>query len=248
MSNSNLAPANSPGARLRAAVAEERPLQAVGAITAYTARMAAAVGFKALYLSGGGVAANSLGVPDLGISTLDDVLTDIRRITDACALPLSGRCGHRMGRSIQHRPHRQILHQGRCGGPAYRRSSAGEALRTPSGQGSRVETGDGGPRQSSGGRAHRSAVRHHGPYRCPRGGGHGQDARARRGLRRGRRRHGVSRGDDRPRDVPAIQGCRQGPHSRQYHGIRSHAACTRATNCPPWVSTSFCIAVPRIAR
>lgn len=79
---------NSPGARLRAAVAAERPLQAVGAINAYAARMAAAVGFKALYLSGGGVAANSLGVPDLGISSLDDVLTDVRRITDACALPL----------------------------------------------------------------------------------------------------------------------------------------------------------------
>src|SRR5271156_4121137 len=81
-------PPSSPGARLRAAVRSERPLQAVGAITAYTARMAAAVGFKALYLSGGGVAANSLGVPDLGVSTMDDVLTDIRRITDACDLPL----------------------------------------------------------------------------------------------------------------------------------------------------------------
>lgn len=78
----------SPGARLRAAVAEERPLQLVGAITAYTARLAAACGFRALYLSGGGVAANSLGLPDLGISTLDDVLVDVRRITDACELPL----------------------------------------------------------------------------------------------------------------------------------------------------------------
>jgi methylisocitrate lyase len=78
----------SPGARLRAAVRSERPLQAVGAINAYTAKMAAAVGFKALYLSGGGVAANSLGMPDLGVSTMDDVLTDIRRITDACGLPL----------------------------------------------------------------------------------------------------------------------------------------------------------------
>jgi methylisocitrate lyase len=78
----------SPGSRLRAAVAEERPLQVVGAINAYTARLAAASGFKALYLSGGGVAANSLGVPDLGISSMDDVLTDIRRITDACDLPL----------------------------------------------------------------------------------------------------------------------------------------------------------------
>src|SRR5271154_7149170 len=76
------------GARLRAAVAEERPLQIVGAINAYAARLAAACGFRALYLSGGGVAANSLGVPDLGISTMDDVLIDIRRITDACPLPL----------------------------------------------------------------------------------------------------------------------------------------------------------------
>lgn len=84
----NAVPMSSPGARLRAAVAEERPLQVVGAINAYAGRMAAACGFRALYLSGGGVAANSLGVPDLGISTLDDVLIDIRRITDACALPL----------------------------------------------------------------------------------------------------------------------------------------------------------------
>jgi methylisocitrate lyase len=78
----------SPGARFRRAVAAERPLQVVGAITAYAARMAEAVGFKALYLSGGGVAANSLGMPDLGISTMDDVLIDIRRITDATTLPL----------------------------------------------------------------------------------------------------------------------------------------------------------------
>lgn len=79
---------SSAGARFRAAVAAERPLQVVGAINAYTARMAEAVGFKAIYLSGGGVAANSLGMPDLGISTMDDVLTDIRRITDVCSLPL----------------------------------------------------------------------------------------------------------------------------------------------------------------
>jgi len=84
----SVVPSASPGARFRAAVAAERPLQVVGAINAFTARMAAACGFKALYLSGGGVAANSLGIPDLGISTMDDVLIDIRRITDACAVPL----------------------------------------------------------------------------------------------------------------------------------------------------------------
>lgn len=78
----------SAGAKFRAAVAEETPLQVVGAITAYAARMAERTGFKALYLSGGGVAANSLGMPDLGISTMEDVLTDIRRITDVTTLPL----------------------------------------------------------------------------------------------------------------------------------------------------------------
>jgi len=76
------------GAAFRAAVAEEQPLQVVGAITAYAAKMAQATGFKALYLSGGGVAANSLGMPDLGISTMEDVLIDARRITDASSLPL----------------------------------------------------------------------------------------------------------------------------------------------------------------
>ena len=81
-------PGNAPGARLRAALAAEHPLQMVGAITAYAARMAQATGFRALYLSGGGVAANSLGLPDLGISTLDDVLIDVRRITEASTLPL----------------------------------------------------------------------------------------------------------------------------------------------------------------
>lgn len=76
------------GARFRAAVAAERPLQLPGAICAYHAILAQRAGFRALYLSGGGVAASSLGLPDLGISNLDDVLTDVRRITDACELPL----------------------------------------------------------------------------------------------------------------------------------------------------------------
>jgi methylisocitrate lyase len=78
----------SAGQKFRAAVAAEKPLQVIGAINAYTARMAEATGFKALYLSGGGVAANSLGMPDLGISTLEDVLTDVSRITEVTSLPL----------------------------------------------------------------------------------------------------------------------------------------------------------------
>jgi len=78
----------SAGAKFRKAVAEEKPLQIIGTINANHALMAKRVGYKAIYLSGGGVAAGSLGMPDLGISGLDDVLTDIRRITDVCDLPL----------------------------------------------------------------------------------------------------------------------------------------------------------------
>lgn len=78
----------SAGRRFREAVAAERPLQVVGAINANHALLAQRAGFKAIYLSGGGVAAGSLGLPDLGISNLDDVLTDVRRITDVCDLPL----------------------------------------------------------------------------------------------------------------------------------------------------------------
>jgi methylisocitrate lyase len=78
----------SAGAKFRAALAAEKPLQVIGAINAYTARMAEATGFQALYISGGGVAANSLGMPDLGISTMEDVLIDARRITDVTTLPL----------------------------------------------------------------------------------------------------------------------------------------------------------------
>lgn len=78
----------SPGGRFRQLVAEQAPLQVVGTINAFTARMAGKIGHEAIYLSGGGLAANSLGLPDLGISTLEDVLIDVRRITDASELPL----------------------------------------------------------------------------------------------------------------------------------------------------------------
>ncbi len=98
----------SAGARFRAALAAERPLQVVGTLNAYSARMAQGVGYRAIYLSGGGVAAASLGVPDLGISGLDDVLTDVRRITDACPLPLLvdvdtgfGASAHNIARTVK---------------------------------------------------------------------------------------------------------------------------------------------------
>ena len=80
--------ASSAGARFRRALADEKPLQIVGTINAYHARLATASGYRAIYVSGGGVAAGSLGIPDLGISNLDDVLTDVRRITDVCETPL----------------------------------------------------------------------------------------------------------------------------------------------------------------
>jgi len=78
----------SAGARFRAALVAEKPLQVVGAINANHALLAQRAGYKAIYLSGGGVAAGSLGLPDLGINTMDDVLIDVRRITDVCSLPL----------------------------------------------------------------------------------------------------------------------------------------------------------------
>jgi len=79
---------SSPGSRFRDAIRQEQPLQVVGTVIAYHALLAKRSGYKAIYLSGGGAAAGSLGLPDLGISNLDDVLTDVRRITDVCDLPL----------------------------------------------------------------------------------------------------------------------------------------------------------------
>ena len=86
--NAGAAAGHSAGAKFRAALAAESPLQVIGAINANHALLAQRAGYRAIYLSGGGVAAGSLGLPDLGINTLDDVLVDTRRITDVCDLPL----------------------------------------------------------------------------------------------------------------------------------------------------------------
>ncbi len=88
MSNPTAGAIASPGAKFRAALAAESPLQVIGAINANHALLAKRAGYRAIYLSGGGVAAGSLGLPDLGINTLEDVLVDVRRITDVCDLPL----------------------------------------------------------------------------------------------------------------------------------------------------------------
>ena len=84
----NIMTIESAGKKFREAVAVEKPLQCVGAINAYHARLAESSGFKSLYISGGGVAAGSCGIPDLGIATMEDVLTDLRRITDVTTLPV----------------------------------------------------------------------------------------------------------------------------------------------------------------
>ena len=158
----------SPGARFRKAVAQEKPLQIAGTINAYAARLAERVGFRAIYLSGGGVAAGSLGLPDLGISTLDDVLIDIRRITDVCDLPLLVDVDTGLGRRVQHRAHGEITDQVRRRRHAHRRPGAAEALRPPPEQGDRQQGRDGRSHQGRCGREDRPEFRHHGAHRLAR--------------------------------------------------------------------------------
>ena len=153
--------------------------------TPITRILAEKSGFRALYLSGGGVAAGSLGMPDLGISNLDDVLTDVRRITDVCVLPLAGRRRHRLRRlGVQHRAHGQVADQGRRGGDAHRGPGRRQALRPSARQGARVaarrwSTASRPPST----RAPIAAFVDHGAHRCA----------GRRGARR----------RDRPRASPA---------------------------------------------
>ena len=189
----------SAGAKFRAALAAEKPLQVVGAINAYAARMAEATGFRALYLSGGGVAANSLGLPDLGISTMEDVLIDIRRITEASTLPLLVDADTGWGRRVQHRAHRAFVHQGGRRRPAYRRPGAGQTLRPSSRQGSGSGRGDGRSHQGRGGCAQRREFHHHGAQRRAGQRRPRPHDRAPGGLRARGGGRGVSRSHHRPR-------------------------------------------------
>ena len=138
MSNPTAGAPASPGAKFRAALAAESPLQVIGAINANHALLAKRAGYRAIYLSGGGVAAGSLGLPDLGINTLDDVLTDVRRITDVCDLPLLvdidtgfGPSAFNIARTVK------IADQVRRGRLPHRRPGRRQALRPPSRQGNR---------------------------------------------------------------------------------------------------------------
>ncbi len=158
----------SPGERFRAAVRDEKPLQVAGAINAYTARMAEATGFRALYLSGGGVAANSLGMPDLGISTMDDVLIDVRRITDATNLPLLVDIDTGWGGAFNIA--RTIRSMIKAGAAAVHIEDQVGAKRCGHRPGKELvaSRGDGGPHQGCSGCAHRRAICHHGANRCAR--------------------------------------------------------------------------------
>ena len=127
--------------------------------------MAEATGFRTLYLSGGGVAANSLRMPDLGISTMEDVLTDVRRITDVTTLPLLVDIDTGWGGAFNTARTIRYPDQGRRGRRAHGRPGRQQALRSSSRQGGRLDRGDGRPATGRGGRAHRFELRHHGPHR-----------------------------------------------------------------------------------
>ena len=154
-----------PGEKFRKAVNEEKPLQIVGTINANHALMAKRVGYRAIYLSGGGVAAGSLGMPDLGISNLDDVLTDIRRITDVCDLPLLVDVDTGFGASAFNvaRTTRSLI---KAGAAAMHIEDQVGAKRCGHRPGKELVSADemSRPYQGRGGRAHRSVIRHHGPY------------------------------------------------------------------------------------
>ena len=238
----------SAGAKLRAALAAEKPLQVVGAINAYVARMAEATGFRALYLSGGGVAANSLGLPDLGISTMDDVLIDIRRITEASTLPLlvdadtgwggafniartvnsftkAGAAGMHIEDQVQakrcgHRPGKEVVPLEEM----VDRVKAAVDARTD------------------------SSVRDHGAQRRASERGPRSHDRAAGRMRRGGRGRDLPRGDHGTRDVSQGERRGEGAGAREHHRVRQDAAVFPGGTAHASASTSCCTAARPIAR
>ena len=156
----------SPGAKFRAALHAEKPLQVPGAICAYHAMLAEGAGFKAIYLSGGGVAAGSLGLPDLGITNLDDVLTDVRRITDVCDLPLLVDVDTGFGASAFNVA-RTVKSLIKFGAAAMHIEDQVGAKRCGHRPGKELvsQRRDGRPRQGRRRREDRSGLRHHGAHR-----------------------------------------------------------------------------------
>ena len=175
----------SPGSAFRKAVSEENPLQVIGTICAYHALLAKRTGYKAIYLSGGGVAAGSLGMPDLGISNLDDVLIDVRRITDVCDLPLLVDVDTGFGSSAFNV---STTRSSSRRAPARCMEDQVGAKRCDTGR-----TGTGLERcvrshQGGSGWAHRPLLRHHGAHRCDRERGFDRHWKEVRNWRRERTR------------------------------------------------------------
>ena len=193
----------SAGALFRTAVQEEKPLQVIGTINAYHARLAQRCGYRAIYLSGGGVAAGSLGLPDLGISSLDDVLTDVRRITDVCDLPLLVDADTGFGGAFNIA--RTVKSLIKFGAGAMHIEDQVQAKRCGHRPGKEIVSarGNGRSHQGRSGCAHRPGLRHHGPHRRARGRRSASRDRSRLRLRRSRRRHDLPGSHDRAFDVPA---------------------------------------------
>ena len=148
----------SAGARFRAALAHERPLQVVGTVNAFSALLAERAGFRAIYLSGAGVANASFGLPDLGITSLNDVCEDVRRITSASDLPLLVDADTGWGAAFNiSRTIADLIRSG-AAGCHLEDQVAGQALRPPPGQGAGQLRRDGRPHQGRGGRPHRRAT------------------------------------------------------------------------------------------
>ncbi len=189
----------SAGARLRAAVEAERPLQVVGTVNAYSALLAERSGFRAIYVSGAGVANASFGLPDLGMTSLNDVCEDVRRITSASELPLLVDADTGWGGAFNIAKTWQGPHQVRRRRHAPRGPGTGKTLRTPSRQGARARGRNERPDQVGRRWPDRSLLRDHGANRCAcrRGpaGGSGTSA----GVCGGRRGHDFRRSADEPR-------------------------------------------------
>ena len=232
------------GARLRRAVAAERPLQVVGAINAYHAMMAERVGYRAIYLSGGGVAAASYGLPDLGMTSLDNVLEDVHRITYVTELPLLVDIDTGWGSAFNiARTVKQMVCAGAAGAHIEDQVLAkrcghrpGKAIVSKEEMVDRVKAAVDARTDDFVIMARTDAL-----------AVEGMDSAIERAmrLRRGRRRHDLPRSHARPRPVPPVRRGGRGAGARQHHRVRGDAPVHRGaaargrawawccTRCPP---------------
>ena len=236
------------GARLRAAVAEERPLQVVGAINAYCALLAQRAGFRALYLSGAGVANASFGLPDLGITSLNDVCEDVRRIAGATELPLLVDADTGWGAAFNIARTTSELSRAGAGGMHLEDQvqakrcghRPGKALVGADEMADRIKAAVDGRSDDS--------LRHHGAHRRARRRRAGRRDRTGPALRRGRRRHDLRRSARDPRRVPPVHDRRQSAGAREHHRVRQDAAVHRRPSWRRSASVSCSIRCRRSAQ